>query len=432
MAAEMNRIRTTTLRDIAIRRDQFYARDRPGQQQSLVSVGREQRYRTVVTSITEASGARTQVILDPRQSLYSGLDLAARERVQESLQRFVGAAKGAGASDEFIAALLTRRGWPSEEVYGALEEYWVAATGVVLPVREGAGESARDAFLYLLSFVTLATWATALGSLLFHLIDHWFPDSLVHNIETNLRSAITWQIASIAVAFPIYLLTARVIFRETADRPERLKSGVRRWLTWIALLITAATMMCDLIWFVDYFLTGDLTVRFALKSAAVFVIAGAIFAYYLSALRWTGEGDLTRERSRQVWYGSGALACVAVAIVVGLAVAGTPSSQRRKEADRKRIADLQQIARGISLWRRSSTQLTPASLEDPVLARFINGHTTDPESGAGYEFHPEPDGRYQVCAVFSEASETDTVFDEFWRHGSGRTCFTLRADAMVP
>jgi hypothetical protein len=359
--------------------------------------------------------------------------LAKFEKVQESLQGFVDAAKGAGASDEFIAALLTRRGWPAEEVYGALEKYWVAATGIALPVRVGAGESARDAFLYLLGFSTLATWATALGSLLFSLIDHWFPNPVSSAPGVSFRSAVTWQLASIAVGFPIYMLVARLIFRETAGEPERLRSGVRRWLTWIALLITAGTLMCDLIWFVDYFLTGDLTVRFVLKSTTVFVIAGAIFAYYLRALRWTGAGDLAQERSRQVWYGSGALACVAIALVVGLAVVGMPSRQRRIEADKRRVEDLQHIARGIALWRRSSPEAAPASLADPVLARFISGHTTDPESGAGYEYDAQQDGQYQLCAVFNEATEPQAAkFEQFWKHGAGHTCFALRSDAAGP
>src|SRR5581483_7793686 len=234
------------------------------------------------------SGISTRMILDVHQSLYIGCVLAARERVQELLQGFVGAAKAAGASDEFIAALLMRRGWPSEEIYGALEEYWVGAAGVALPVRESAGQSDRDAFLYLLCF---STWATALGSLLFHLIDN----------------------------------------------------------SWIALLTTAVTMLGDFIWFVAYFLTGDLMVRFVLKFAAVFVIARAIFSYYPGALRWTGAGDLARERSRHVWYGFGALACVAIT----LAGAGTPSGQRRIEAAKRCVADLQQIARGVFLCGRS-------------------------------------------------------------------------------
>jgi hypothetical protein len=118
--------------------------------------------------------------------------------------------------------------------------------------------------------------------------------------------------------------------------------------------------------------------------------------------------------------------------MVGLAVAGTPSGQRRIEADKRRVADLQQIARGIYVSRGSSIAATPSSLADPALARFIGGHRTDPESGANYEYHAQQDGRYQLCADFNEATEPDAVFDEFWRHGAGRTCFTLRSDVVVP
>src|SRR5580658_1643165 len=199
------------------------------------------------------------------------------------LSEFVEASKAKGASDEFLAAFLTRRGWPADDVYSALGEYWERATGLSIPARSGAGESSRDAFFYLLSFATLATWATALGSMLFQFIDRWFPDS-ISAAPLDLRQSVTWQMASIAVAFPIYLLVMRMIVRDTHEHPERLRSGVRKWLTYLALLGTAGTMIGDLIWFLDCFLAGDLTARFALKAVTVMAICGAIFFYYLGSL----------------------------------------------------------------------------------------------------------------------------------------------------
>src|SRR5579862_6861848 len=196
-----------------------------------------------------------------------------------SLQQFIDASKQKGASDEFLAAFLTRRGWPADDVYTALGDYWERATGVAVPERAGAGEGSRDAFLYLLAFSTLATWSTALGSMLFEFINHWIPDRVAMSSQYD-RVSVPWQMASIVVAFPIYLVVMRLIFREAMNNPERLRSGVRRWLTWIALLITAGSMICDLIWFLDYFLTGELTMRFVLKAAAVFILCGAIFTYY--------------------------------------------------------------------------------------------------------------------------------------------------------
>jgi hypothetical protein len=122
------------------------------------------------------------------------------------LQEFIEASKSRGASDEFLATFLSRRGWPQDEVYAALGGYWERATGITVPERTASGESSGDAFLYLLSFSTLATWSGALGSMLFRFIERWFPDPVSHDYVYNVRNAVTWQMASVAVAFPIFVL----------------------------------------------------------------------------------------------------------------------------------------------------------------------------------------------------------------------------------
>lgn len=201
------------------------------------------------------------------------------------LQPFIAAAKERGAGDDFLAALLLRQGWPPREVYGALAEWWQSTTGIPVPAPGSTGENARDAFLCLLAFSTLATWAAALGSLWFRLIDRWLPDAIVNPDIYNFRSTVTWQMASILVALPVYLFIMRLILRETRLNPDRVESGVRKWLTYVALLLAAAGVVTDLIYFVDYFLGGEITLRFVLKCIAVFLICGSIFHYYLGFLR---------------------------------------------------------------------------------------------------------------------------------------------------
>ena len=68
------------------------------------------------------------------------------------LEPFIAAAKKRGAGDDFLAALLTRRGWPADDVYNSLAEWWERDTGVAVPARRSAAENARDAFLYLLRY----------------------------------------------------------------------------------------------------------------------------------------------------------------------------------------------------------------------------------------------------------------------------------------
>lgn len=236
------------------------------------------------------------------------------------LQPFIDAAKQRGASDEFLASALASRGWPSRDVQSALIHWWERSIGVALPARPSAAGNARDAFLYLLAFSMLAVWSSALGSLWFHLIEYWFPDPVVTRYVYGFRSLVTWQMASILVALPIYLWVMRLILRHT-----QTESGVRTWLTYIALLLAATGVVCDLVCFVDYFLKGELTLRFVLKCATVLVICGSILIYYFGFLRNRGHSGV---------FAMAAVLCAAVALVCGLTAAGTP---RRSARSRRTI-----------------------------------------------------------------------------------------------
>lgn len=354
---------------------------------------------------------------------------------QDMLSEFIEASKTKGASDEFLAALLTRRGWPQEDVYQSLGAYWSRATGMPVPERARGGESSRDAFLYLLAFSTLATWSSALGSMLFAFIDQWFPDPVagIHRFDT--RAHVTWQMASLAVAFPIFIWVMRAILREAAANAQRLESGVRKWLTYIALLLTSGGVICDLIWFLDYFLQGELSTRFVLKAVAVLMICGGIFVYYLGSLRWDRNTDVRLARRRSLKFGIATSVILVGCFCLGLGVAGTPSAQRRLEADKRRIEDLRGIAFAAHAWQaRHKREQKPPQLPNSLSDLVGNGVTTnqivDPETKVRYRYKVNSDTRYQLCANFNSEAESELGGNYFWEHGKGQTCFTLDASEV--
>jgi Domain of unknown function (DUF5671) len=355
-----------------------------------------------------------------------------RDADAAKLLEFIEASKSKGASDEFLASLLPRRGWPQDDIYAALGSYWERATGLSVPERTSGGGSSRDAFLYLLSFSTLATWSSALGSMLFWFIERWLPDPVVRGHIYNLRSAVTWQMASIAVSFPVFLFVMRSILREAQDRPERLESGVRKWLTYIALLLTAGALICDLIWFVGYFLNGELTARFLLKATTVMLICGAIFLYYLGSLRWDRNTNVTHAKARSLKFGLGAAAVVVASFCVGLGIAGTPLEQRHLEADQRRVENLRGIAFALTSWYRQagSRQYSelPGTLSQLVGKGVNASQIVDPETKAMYEYRVKSGATYELCAAFAGPEEQDELNrTQFWHHDKGRTCFTLDA-----
>ncbi len=204
------------------------------------------------------------------------------EQRRASLIEFIEAARSHGASDDLLVDLLDRRGWPRKEIYAAFGSLYERLTGLAIPGRVGrSAESARDAFLYLLSFGTLATWTLGLGSLFFAIIDIHFPDPIVP-APLEIRD---WQIsaamASVIVAYPLYLIAMQFLLRGVRAQPEKLESGVRKWLTYLALLIASATVISDLVVFLSGFLRGELTTPFVLKVVTVLLIAGGVFCYYL-------------------------------------------------------------------------------------------------------------------------------------------------------
>jgi hypothetical protein len=200
------------------------------------------------------------------------------------VQQFIDSARAQGATDEVIIALLRGRGWPPEDVYRALADHFEGRSGLAVPAYKRSG-SAKDAFLYLLSFATLATWTIGLGSLVFTLIEWWIRDPLgPSNPYASSYYQIADSLACIIVAFPVYLLTMHFINRDLQLHPEKLESSVRKWLTYIALLIAAGIVVGDLITFLTYFLRGELSARFVTKVVTVLLISGGVFWYYTGSL----------------------------------------------------------------------------------------------------------------------------------------------------
>ncbi len=359
-------------------------------------------------------------------------------RTDSRLAEFIAATKSQGASDEFLAAMLSRRGWPLDDVYAALADFWAQRTGVEAPQRAASPEAARDAFFHLLSFVTLAIWATALGAVLFDLANFLIPDPISGYSAHNLRSVTAWNLAALGVAFPIYLLAMRVLFSEARKTPERLQSGIRKWLTYLALLGTAGAVIGDLILFLGYFLLGELTSRFLVKEAIVLAICGGIFAYYLTSLRWDRDTAAEKQRACNRNFAALALAAVLSTFIAGIAVGGTPATQRMREADRQQVRDLQTIAQAIhDRYNRRAAGEPPLP---PTLAalkeqRYVE-RISSPGTGGAYLFHPKGENQYELCATFSMAdgdeSNAEPYRSPFWKHGAGVSCYLLDASTTPP
>jgi hypothetical protein len=205
--------------------------------------------------------------------------------MREELVGFVKEALERGLSRAEIRSALLAAGWREEEVEKGLAAFADTAFPVAVP-RPKPYLSARETFFYLLQFTALYVSGFNLGRLLFLLIDRGLPDPAdASYTQYYTNDQIRWSIASLAVAFPIFLLLSRTLARAESRDPERRGSKVRKWLTYLTLFVAAAILTGDLITLLYNLLGGELTSRFLLKVGTVAAIAGGVFGYYLWDLR---------------------------------------------------------------------------------------------------------------------------------------------------
>ncbi len=348
---------------------------------------------------------------------------------------YVAALKQNGAGDEAVIAILRHAGWPEKEAVSALASFYERLTGLAVPARPRSIGGAREAFLHMLSFLTLAAWCTAAGGLWFTLIEFWFPDPAAR-VFGDPMEGMAFQLASVLVAFPIFMLVMRTVWRELLGQPAQADSAIRRWLTWLALLLASATLTGDLVAFVAQLLRGEITVRFAAKVVVVLVLAGGVFWFYRGTVQPGGEGRSERLRRYGRMGGAAAAVLVALTLVISFARFGSPAAQRLSASDERRSEDLEAIARVIrNRWTaaRGEDRTLPRSLSE--LPETAPLRLADPISGEPYRYSPLGGARYELCARFQSDTTRLPVRARrslFRVHPAGDYCFAVDAPGLVP
>ncbi len=112
---------------------------------------------------------------------------------------------------------------------------------------------------------------------------------------------------------------------------------------------------------------------------------------------------------------------VAIAVISGLYIGGSPGEQRLLRFDERRVEDLRVLSRAIERrWNR--TELLPQELEELVDGQRLGSIPLDPKTGLGYVYESISINAYRLCADFSKSAVKPQTND-FWAHESGYQCF---------
>ncbi len=351
------------------------------------------------------------------------------------LHSFIAHAVEKKMDPQSIRMLLLSAGWKEKDISEALAS---EALDMPVPLPPDTG-SARDAFFHLLAFTTLYSTVISLIVLLFQYIDILFPDIALQPYAYDAYSStIRWCIAIIIVSFPLFVFLSRSLIADSIRHPEKLQSGVRKWLTYLTLFVTACTVIGDVITLLFALLQGDLTVTFLLKVLAVFLLTGLPFVYYFLTLRMTFD-----EYKKTSLHRLGTIASVVVVlgtIAWGFVTVGGPGTARLEQLDQSRVTDLQMIQNQIyddvygamrykvpGIFTSLPTPL-PRDLEAVASSATQQKiRITDPSTGTPYTYRINGTLFY-LCATFDLVS--DKSYSIFWNHPAGEKCFEF--DALDP
>lgn len=298
----------------------------------------------------------------------------------------------------------------------------------------------QDFFLNIAGMAALYVSVVSLITLLFQYVDYLFPDR-VSNVDyyyDPYSGAIRYAMASLIIVFPLYIVFTRLVHQDLRKHPEKQEGGFRKWLVYITLFIAGATIAVDLIVLINTFLSGEITIRFALKILVVLIVAIAGFCYYWQELKGTWQ---VREKESKL-IGLVVSLLILSSVISGFFIVGSPMTERDRRFDQERVRALESLQIYIVSYWQAKEELprTLTDLEDPLVGYVA---PVDPENGMPYNYRVTGPLSFELCADFALQSNSDDrspslaypvmkepsfVVSGRFEHAKGRACFERTID----
>lgn len=290
----------------------------------------------------------------------------------------------------------------------------------------GKSQHARNFFLYFLSFVLLYMVVISIGGVLFYIINKSIPLPGVDAYVSFSTNSLRYHLSTLIIGTPIFLWLSWKIHRECKNDETMRSSGLRRWLTYLTMIVAALISIGDLIFLIYTLLGGDTTIRFILKSLVVLILASGVMYYYLADIKFLRSAAATDNRPQPKIFFMIMLVLALVSIVAGAFFIESPVKQRLRKQDEARIQSLQNLQYTVEQYY-FNFKVLPGSLSDLTLRE---GQNLDPVTSEPYEYQTVSPVSYRLCANFAtsnkeQSGEIDSYgyYGSEWLHDAEKTCF---------
>jgi len=292
--------------------------------------------------------------------------------------------------------------------------------------------SAKFAFFYLLSLVSLGFLATATGMIIFQIINKNITDlvenwNMVYNLE-----ALRFAMSAVIVAAPVYYVSVWQINKSLFSGALDKASGIRRWLTYFIMFIAAVVVIGYLIGLINVFLSGELTLKFGLKTLTVLLISAVVFSYYFYDIK-REQVENTKSKIVKIYFYATS-AAVLIVFISSFFFVESPAQARRLRQDSEVLNRLSSLAGGIDAYYNDNQKL-PADLSVLLADNLyvIERNTINPVTRKQFEYKIRGGKKYELCTDFQTANKNmdktnyDYYLGEQWQHDAGYQCIVKTA-----
>ncbi len=362
----------------------------------------------------------------------------------QTLVDYVVTRLGAGRSRADICEELVALGWSKGHVESAYRDALIALGAPMptggKPMATAAGVTTGEIVANIFSFILLhiVIWSTVF--LCFELIDL----ALIHTGKLrgadwlhNSIATINRCIASLAIAFPLYVLLMRRWLQSFSGAEPRPESRLTAWLTYIVLLIASIMMVGAMITLLNSLLQVDLDLASALRIAVVFGLSALVFAFYSFERQLVRRSKPARPHTAWKFFST------SVIVLAGAGAAyfmiGVPQLVRSLAFDDRLTVDLIKLSSCVKQFAEKSFRLPETLAQLKAEAPNEDCPMVDPRIGEQYDYRivttsqsdgTQRSGAFELCANFTFSSglqTTEALKSEGWTsHTAGRSCKQYR------
>lgn len=200
----------------------------------------------------------------------------------DTLQDYITKLRSQNIKDEQIKEQLIKAGWALSQV----DKEFNKSGGDQIPLPPPPQHFGMwVSFVYILLFISLYIWSSALGGILNLAVDKYLPDPLSNKdlyIGTVSNTVLQFFGAMLMVGFPIFGILYLVTIRQSINNPGVKNLRSRKLLIYLTLVVTFLVIIGNLMTIVFGFLGGSTSMNSFAHFAVTLFVAGSIFGYLLN------------------------------------------------------------------------------------------------------------------------------------------------------